>query len=135
MKISVWTIVRKFLPFGGGITGVVDYLLGQVNGMFDNLGDATKEKIVAALNFTTKVLSIIKLCRPFIPVKWQIAYGLTVEALTRVVTALGDLELKSGELGDCINRFKLAYQSWLGEDDETCVELVKLSDGTYGVRM
>ena len=91
MNISKWKIVWNFIT-GGGV-GVVDYLLTVLKNALNGLGDATKEKIQAILNLAMKILSIAQAVRIFIPVKYQLAYDLTIKALQTLIAALQDLEI------------------------------------------
>lgn len=127
MKLSKWKLVWGFISGQG--TGVVDYALGVLKQALGGLGDATRDKIVAVLNLAMKVLSIAKIVRVFIPVKWQLAYELTVKALVTLIESLQDLELTGEELHAAILQYNKAYAAWMSPDDDTCVELAKQSDG------
>ena len=120
MKISSWKVVWNFLT-GGGV-GVMDYLLGLLKQALAGLGDPTKEKITATLNFALKVLAVAEVVRVFIPAKWQIAYDLTVAAVKKVVEALQDLEVTGEELQAVIDGYTKAYEAWKGPDDGTCAD-------------
>jgi len=123
MNISKWKIVWNFITGGGA--GVVDYLLSILKKALDGLGDATKEKITAVLNLAMKVLSIAKAVRIFIPVKWQLAYELTIKAIETLISSLQDLDLTGEELKAIIEGYNAAYAAWMGPDDDTCVEPVE----------
>lgn len=123
MNISKWKIVWNFITGGGA--GVVDYLLSILKKALDGLGDATKEKITAVLNLAMKVLSIAKAVRIFIPVKWQLAYELTIKAIETLISSLQDLDLTGEELKAIIEDYNAAYAAWMGPDDDTCVEPVE----------
>ena len=125
MKLNIWKVVWKSITgFGSG--SAADYLFGLVNQALSGLGGATKEKIVATLNFTMKVLSAAEVVRILIPAKWQIAYNITVNALKRVVVSLQDLNLTGEELQSAIEGYQKAYEAWKGPDDDTCADPVKL---------
>lgn len=123
MKLSIWQLVWKSLV-GGGAVGVWDYCLGLLKNMLAGLGDATKDKITAVLNFAMKILAVAKVIRIFIPVKWQIAYELTVIAIERIIAALQDLNVTGAELQGIIDGYNQAYAAWMGPDDETCIDVV-----------
>lgn len=133
MKISKWKVVWKFIT-GGGV-GVVDYILTVLKDTLNGLGDVTKEKIQAVLNLTMKILSIAQVVRIFIPVRYQLAYDMTIKALQTLVTSLQDLEITGAELQDLLNGYNEAYAAWMSSDDETCVDLVDEPDGTFAARV
>lgn len=132
MNISMWKLAWKFVTGGG--TGVVDYLLTVLKNALDGLGAATRDKITAVLNLTMKILSIVKVARILIPVKWQLAYELTVEALTRLIASLQDLELTGAELTLVINGYNEAYAAWMSPDDGTCVDVAETRYGLLVAR-
>jgi hypothetical protein len=132
MNISKWKVVWKFIT-GGGV-GVVDYLLTVLKNALNGLGDATKEKIQAVLNLAMKILSIAQAVRIFIPVKYQLAYDLTIKALQTLVASMQDLEITGAELQALINGYNEAYAAWMSSDDETCVDLVEGPGGTFAAR-
>ena len=132
MNISKWKVVWNFIT-GGGV-GVVDYLLTILKNALNGLGDATKEKIQAVLNLAMKILSIAQAVRIFIPVKYQLAYDLTIKALQTLVASLQDLEITGAELQALIDGYNEAYAAWMSPDDETCVDLVEGPDGTFAAR-
>ena len=129
MNLSIWKLVWSCIT-GKGV-GVMDYALTVLKNAFNGLGDATKEKIQAVLNLTMKVLSIIQAVRILIPVKYQLAYELTVKALQNIVASLQDLEITGAELQTIIAGYNEAYAAWMSPDDETCVDLVEGPDGTF----
>lgn len=136
MNISKWKVVWKFIT-GGGV-GVVDYLLTVLKNALNGLGNVTKEKIQAVLNLAMKILSIAQAVRIFIPVKYQVAYDLTIKAIHTLIASLQDLEITGAELYALINGYNEAYAAWMSPDDETCVELVEgpgctVSARSYGV--
>lgn len=132
MNISKWKVVWKFIT-GGGV-GVVDYLLTVLKNTLNGLGDVTKEKIQAVLNLSMKILSIAQAVRIFIPVKYQLAYDLTIKALQTLVASMQDLEITGAELQALINGYNEAYAAWMSSDDETCVDLAEGPGGTFAAR-
>lgn len=132
MNISKWKVVWNFIT-GGGV-GVVDYLLTVLKNALNGLGDATKEKIQAVLNLAMKILSIAQAVRIFIPVRYQLAYDLTIKALQTLIASLQDLEITGTELQALIDGYNKAYAAWMSPDDETCVDLVEGPDGTFAAR-
>lgn len=122
MNISKWKVVWSFITGGG--TGVVDYLLGLLKQALDNLSNPTKEKIQAVLNFTVKILSVLKAVQIFIPVKWQVAYMLTIRMVEQIVDSLQDLEVTGAELKAIVDGYNEAYAAWMGPDDEMCVDCI-----------
>lgn len=132
MNISKWKIAWKFIT-GGGV-GVVDYLLAVLKNALAGLGDATKDRVLAVLNLAMKVLSVAQVVRVFIPVKYQLAYELTVKALQNIVASLQDLEITGAELQAIIAGYNEAYVAWMSPDDETCVDMVQGPNGTFIVR-
>ena len=129
MNISKWKVVWNFIT-GGGV-GVVDYLLTVLKNALNGLGSATKEKIQAVLNLAMKILSIAQAVRIFIPVKYQLAYDLTIKAIQTLIAALQDLEITGTELKALVDGYNEAYAAWMSPDDETCVDLVEGPDGTF----
>ena len=121
MEISKFKIAFKFL-FGGGVSGVVEYLLDLLKTAVASLSDLTKAKIQAALNFAKKVLSILKTIRFLIPTKWQTAYDQTILAVEEIVDDLSDLELTKEELDKIVDKVNAAIAAWKSDDDETCVD-------------
>ena len=132
MKISKLKLVWKFIT--GGSVGVVDYLLTVLKDTLNGLGDATKDKIQAVLNLTMKILSVVQAVRIFIPVKYQLAYDLTIKSLQTLTASLQDLEITGAELQALLNGYNEAYAAWMSPDDETCVDLVKGPGGTFTAR-
>lgn len=129
MNISKWKVVWNFIT-GGGV-GVVDYLLTVLKNALNGLGSATKEKIQAVLNLAMKVLSIAQAVRIFVPVKYQLAYDLTIKAIQTLIAALQDLEITGTELKALVDGYNEAYAAWMSPDDETCVDLVEGPGGTF----
>lgn len=132
MSISKWKIVWNFIT-GGGV-GVVDYLLTVLKNTLNGLGDVTKEKIQAVLNLAMKILSVAQAVRIFIPVKYQLAYDLTIKTLQTLIASLQDLEITGTELKALIDGYNEAYAAWMAPDDETCVDLVEGPNGSFAVR-
>ena len=132
MNISKWKVVWNFIT-GGGV-GVVDYLLTVLKNALNGLGNVTKEKIQAVLNLAMKILSIAQAVRIFIPVKYQVAYDLTIKAIHTLIASLQDLEITGAELHALINGYNEAYAAWMSPDDETCVELVEGPGRTVAAR-
>lgn len=132
MNISKWKVVWNLIT-GGGV-GVVDYLLTTLKTALNGLGDVTKEKIHAVLNLAMKILSIAQAVRIFIPVKYQLAYDLTIKALQTLIASLQDLEITGTELKALIEGYDEAYIAWMSPDDNTCVDLVEGPDGTFSAR-
>ena len=132
MNISKWKVVWNFIT-GGGV-GVVDYLLTVLKTALNGLGDATKEKIQAVLNLAMKILSIAQAVRIFIPIKYQLAYDLTIKALQTLIASLQDLEITGTELKSLIEGYNEAYAAWMSPDDDTCVDLVEGPDGAVSAR-
>jgi hypothetical protein len=81
-----------------------------------------------------KILSIAQVVRIFIPVRYQLAYDLTIQALQTLVASLQDLEITGAELQDLLNGYNEAYAAWMSSDDETCVDLVEGPDGAFATR-
>ena len=123
MNISKFKMAWAFL-FGGGVSGVVEYVLGVLKNALASLTDSTKEKIQAALNIATRVLAVLKSLAWLIPTKWQTAYGKTIEAVQECVNDLGDLEITKEELDIIIDKVTAAINAWNSPDDETCVDKV-----------
>ncbi len=120
-SISKFKIVMSFL-FGGGASGVIEYVLGVLKNALAGMSDATKEKVQAALNLSLKVLSILEAVRILVPTKWQTAYAKTVEAVKETVSSLTDLDLTKDELDIICDRVTAAIAAWKSPDDETCVD-------------
>jgi hypothetical protein len=132
VNISKWKVVWNFIT--GGSVGVVDYLLTVLKDALNGLGDATKERIQAILNLAMKILSIAQVVRIFIPIKYQLAYDLTIKTLQTLTASLQDLEITGTELKALIDGYNEAYAAWMSPDDETCVDLVEGPDGTFAAR-
>jgi hypothetical protein len=132
MNIIKWKVVWNFIT-GGGV-GVVDYLLTVLKDALNGLGDVTKEKIQAVLNLTMKILSVAQVVRIFIPVKYQLAYDLTIKALQTLTVSMQDLEVTGTELKALIDGYNEAYAAWMLPDDETCVDLVDGPNGSFAAR-
>ena len=136
MNIGKWKVVWNFIwnfITGGGV-GVVDYFLTILKNALNGLGDVTRDKIKAVLNLAMKILSIVQAVRIFIPVKYQLAYHLTIKALQTLISSLQDLEITGAELQALVDGYNEAYDAWMSPDDETCVDLVEGPDGTFTAR-
>jgi hypothetical protein len=123
MSISKIKMVWKFL-FGGGVSGVVEYLLELLKTGLSSLSDTTKEKIQGALNFAKKILATLTALKWLVPTKWQTAYDKTLAAVEEIVDSLSDLEVTSEELDAIVNKIVDAVKYWKADDDETCVDCV-----------
>lgn len=132
MNISIWKLVWSYVT-GKGV-GVMDYALTVLKNAFNGLGDATKERIQAVINLAMKVLSIVQAVRILIPVKYQLAYDLTVRSVQSLIAALQDLEITGAELKAVIDGYNEAYAAWMSPDDETCVDLVEGPNGSFTAR-
>ena len=131
ISISKWKVLWKFAT-GGGV-GVADYLLTVLKTALDGIGDATREKIQAVLNLAMKVLSVAQAVRAFVPVKYQLAYDLTVKAVQTLIASLQGLEVTGAELKAVIGGYNEAYAAWMSPDDETCVYPAEGPDGTFAI--
>lgn len=120
MNISKLKIVLKYLTSGMG--GVVDYLLDLLNNALAGLDPAKKDRIVAVLNLSKRVLATLRSLQWLCPTKWQIAYGETVGAVETTADVLTDLVLTPDELKKVADAFQKAVQEWKSGDDETCEE-------------
>lgn len=123
MNISNWKLISKFL-FGGGVSGVIEYVLEVLKNALASLTDTTKEKIQAVLNLSLKVLSVLGAVKVLVPTKWQTAYTLTIAAVEACVSSLTDLEITKEELDVVCDKITAAYNAWRSPDDATCVEMV-----------
>lgn len=121
MNISKLTLAWKFI-FGGGVSGVIEYVLGVLKTALGSLNETTKTKIQAVLNLSMKVLSILQVVQCLVPVKWQTAYAKTIEAVNATVQALTDFEITKNELTIIYDRVSAAVAAWKQPDDETCVD-------------
>ena len=120
MNISTIKLAFKYLT--GGISGVVEYLLGALNTALGSIGEASKEKIQAALNIARKVLSSLEAFQWLCPTKWQTAYKVTLDAVASCADALSDLEITKVELDVVTDKVTDAIRAWRGEDDATCAD-------------
>lgn len=135
MKLNMWTVVVKLITgFANGGVSVADYVLGLINTAVGSLGDPTKDNIRAVLNFSMKALSVLSAVRCFIPVRWQIAYAATLDAVSALVEVLSDLTVTKEEIEKCVAAYRVAYDAWTGPDDDTCIELEERPDGTFAAR-
>jgi len=122
MNISNWKLVTTFL-FGGGVSGVIEYVLEVLKNALASLTDTSKAKIQAVLNLALKVLSVLEAVKILVPTKWQSAYTLTIAAVSECVSSLTDLELTKPELDIICDKITAAVKAWKSPDDDTCVEL------------
>lgn len=120
MNISTTKIVFKYLF--GGVSGVVEYLLGVLNAALAGMNEATKQRVQGALNLARKVLATLNALKWLCPVKWQTAYKATVDAVAEAVAALEDLEITTDEVAIVHDRMKAALNAWKQPDDETCID-------------
>jgi len=123
MNISNWKLISKFL-FGGGVSGVIEYVLEVLKNALASLTDTTKDKIQAVLNLSLKVLSVLEAVKVLVPTKWQTAYTLTIAAVEACVSSLTDLEITKEELDVVCDKITAAYNAWRSPDDETCVDCI-----------
>lgn len=131
MNISNWKLVTKFL-FGGGVSGVIEYVLEILNNALAALPGATQVKIQAVLNIALKVLNVLNAVKWLVPTKWQTAYMFTLEAVSYAVSALTDLNITTEEIAVVREKVEKAIDAWKSPDDETCVEL-KCVNGVYQI--
>ena len=120
MEISKFKLVVKYL-FGGGVSGVVEYVLDILKNYLSSLSETTKDKIQSALNLALKVSSVLEAVKVLIPTKWQTAYGKTLTAVHTTIVALNGLELTKDEVYTIIDDLSAAIEAWKSPDDETCV--------------
>lgn len=120
MEISNFKLVMKFL-FGGGVTGVVEYVLDVLKNYLASLSETTKDRIQSALNLALKVASVLEAVKVLIPTKWQTAYGKTITAVHTTIVALSNLELTKDEVDTILDDLVAAIAAWKSPDDETCV--------------
>ena len=120
MNISKFKLAWTFL-FGGGVTGVIDYVLGVLTTALASLTDTTKAKIQAVLNTALKVLNVLNALKWLVPTKWQTAYLATINAVDYCVNSLTDLGLTKDELTAICDKTNAAVKEWQSDDDETCV--------------
>lgn len=123
MNISKFKIVWSFL-FGGGVSGVADYLLGVLKNVLNGLNEASKEKLQYAFNVTKKILEILKVIAFLVPTKWQAAYALTLAALCNFIERIEDLDVTTEELMLMVSDVNDAIEKWQSPDDETCVDCI-----------
>lgn len=117
--MSKFKLLIKYIT--GGMSGVVEYLLGLLNAALAAIDPAKKKEMQHALNIAEQALSALQTLKFLCPTKWQTAYQKTVVAAQNVVLSLSDLALTYDELAVICNDFNVARITWNGEDDETCV--------------
>ena len=120
MNISTIKIAFKYLF--GGVSGVVEYLLGVLNAALAGMTEANRQRVQGALNLSQKVLATLTALKWLCPTKWQTAYKATVDAVAEAVAALEDLELTTDEVSVVADRVKAALDAWKQPDDETCAD-------------
>ena len=120
MNISTIKIAFKYIF--GGVSGVVEYLLGVLNAALAGMTEATKQRVQGALNLARKVLATLNAIKWLCPTKWQTAYKATVDAVAEAVAALEDLEITTDEVAVVSDRMKAALDAWKLPDDETCID-------------
>ena len=120
MNISTTKIVIKYLF--GGVSGVVEYLLGVLNAALAGMTEANRQRVQGALNLAQKVLATLNALKWLCPTKWQTAYKATVDAVAEAVAALEDLEITTDEVAIVSDRMKAALNAWKQPDDETCID-------------
>lgn len=123
MNISTTKIVFKYIF--GGVSGVVEYLLGVLNAALAGMTEATRKRVQGALNLAQKVLATINAIKWLCPTKWQTAYKATVDAVADAVAALEDLEITADEVSVVADRVKAALAAWNAPDDETCADCME----------
>ncbi len=120
MNISTIKIAFKYIF--GGVSGVVEYLLGVLNAALAGMNEATKQRVQGALNLAHKVLATLTAIKWLCPTKWQTAYKATVDAVAEAVAALEDLEITTDEVAVIHDRTKAALDAWKLPDDDTCID-------------
>ena len=120
MNISTLKIAWKYLT--GGVGSVASYLLDILNNALACVSAGNKTKIQAVLNIAQKVLSTLLALKWLCPTKWQSAYSDTVEAVSYITGALSDFNITDEELLKVRNQFRVAWNKWESDDDETCVD-------------
>ena len=111
MNISKTKLVMKFL-FGGGVGGVVDYLLDILNSALGQLSEETKGNIIHALKIAENVLAWLMRVSVLVPKKRQSAYVVTIDAVQNVVISLHDLELTREEIVIIRDKFNTVVLEW-----------------------
>lgn len=126
MNISKIKLALKYLF--GGIDSVVEYLLDIVNQALGKIDPENRAKIAAAFNTVQKVLATLNAMRWLCPTKWQNAYGVTIQSVEAVVSALEDMEISAADLTLVKDAFNAAVAAWRTDDvpdtdcDFGCVE-------------
>lgn len=120
MNISTVKIAVKYIF--GGVSGVVEYLLGVLNAALAGMTEANRQRVQGALNLAQKVLATLTALKWLCPTKWQTAYKSTVDAVADAVAALEDLEITADEVSIVADRIRAALAAWNAPDDETCVD-------------
>lgn len=120
MKLTITKLVLKYLF--SGFDSAVQYALDVLNAALADVPAGDRAKVQAALNVAKKTLSVLGAMSWLCPVKWQTAYGKTIDAVAETVKALEDLSITVDELKAVRDGFAAAVAAWKSPDDETCVE-------------
>lgn len=121
MSISKIKIAWKWIV--GGVGDVVDYLLDILNSSLDGIDPKNKKSVRAVLNTSLKISGVLESMTWLVPVKWQIAYQRTLDAVSVVCICLEDFNVTSEEL-DCMKaNYCTAVSAWKSPDDGTCVTI------------
>ena len=123
LKVSKLTLAVKYLF--GGFGGVADYLLDVLNNALKDLDANKKDNVQAVLNFTNKVLNILKAISWLCPTKWQFSYKATIDAVQYTADALDDFTIKQEEATAVYGKFVTAIEYWKSPDDGTCMDSVE----------
>lgn len=115
MNVSKLKLLIKYLF--GGFDSVVEYLLDIVNRALKSLTPVTKERIAAARNVVSAVLSTLDAFQWLCPTRWQHAYVSTIVAVQDTLSALSDYEITQDELAKLAPAFKDAVAAWRSDDD------------------
>lgn len=115
MNVSKLKLLIKYIF--GGFDSVVEYLLDIVNRALKSLDPATKERIAAARNVVSAVLSTLDAFQWLCPARWQHAYVSTIVAVQGTLSALSDCEITQDELAKLVPAFKDAVAAWRSDDD------------------
>ncbi len=119
----VWKAITGFLnPWGSVVGNIAGYGLELLNNALAALDPAKRDKVQAVLNLSLRVLSLMRAVQWLCPVKWQLSYKETLDAVQAVADALFDLNLTKEEFAKITEAFSSAVAAWNGPDDETCVD-------------
>lgn len=125
MKLDVSNLKLAWNYITGGFGGVADYLLDILNNALKDLDANKKDNVQAVLNFTTKVLNILKAISWLCPTKWQFAYKATIDAVQYTADALDDFTIKQEEVSAIYGKFVTAVECWKAPDDGYCMDSVE----------